>query len=384
MSNYELRQHKKSDKIKWVLTGIAFVLVAVMLTGICLQLFGTGKQKPSEWFKKPDTEQTTTEIPDDGEIMTGADGAFVSGSANNGIKLMSARIATADYEENGISPQADTAYTLTATIEPADADNKEVDFSIAWKNPSSAWASGKNISDYLTLAQSANGGLTATLTCKQAFGEQAIVTVVARAATNVKATATVDYRKKLLNVTGGIFDGSVSSTKTWNVSTTSTLNVPTNYVWSVGTIEDTVKSKSMTVSVSSSLKTSLNAQYTSTSVRNVYNRNVTYSEYLKWGLYTNGIFTSGGPHNSTGLDGEQGLFAFCSDLYDYGAEEMLSAEYNKLRTCLSSCTNDLIILISAETNGGVTYSASYNVNILDSSLAIMPTSATLSNSSFVF
>lgn len=54
----ELRQHKKSDKIKWVLTGIAFVLVAVMLTGICLQLFGTGKQKPSEWFNKSDTEQT--------------------------------------------------------------------------------------------------------------------------------------------------------------------------------------------------------------------------------------------------------------------------------------------------------------------------------------
>ncbi len=56
----ELRRHKKSDKIKWVFTGVAFLLVFVMLVGMCLQLFGTGKIKPSEWFKKDETEQTTS------------------------------------------------------------------------------------------------------------------------------------------------------------------------------------------------------------------------------------------------------------------------------------------------------------------------------------
>lgn len=59
----ELNKHKKSDNIKWALTGIAFLLVFIMLIGMCLQLFGTGKQKPSEWFKKSETEQTT---PDNG------------------------------------------------------------------------------------------------------------------------------------------------------------------------------------------------------------------------------------------------------------------------------------------------------------------------------
>ena len=52
MANFELKRHKKSDKIKWVLTGVAFVLVFVMLVGMCLQLFGKGKVKPSEWFNK--------------------------------------------------------------------------------------------------------------------------------------------------------------------------------------------------------------------------------------------------------------------------------------------------------------------------------------------
>lgn len=61
----ELRRHKKSDRIKWGLTAAAFVLVAVLLVGLCLQVFGHGKAQPSEWFKKQDnTEQTTPETDD--------------------------------------------------------------------------------------------------------------------------------------------------------------------------------------------------------------------------------------------------------------------------------------------------------------------------------
>lgn len=51
----ELKKHKTSDKIKWIATGIAFILVAVMLVGLCLQVFGTGKAKPTEWFKSSET-----------------------------------------------------------------------------------------------------------------------------------------------------------------------------------------------------------------------------------------------------------------------------------------------------------------------------------------
>lgn len=62
----ELQRHKKSDKIKWALTGVGFALVIVMIAGLCLQIFGKGKTKPSEWFNKTETEQTET-LPDGGE-----------------------------------------------------------------------------------------------------------------------------------------------------------------------------------------------------------------------------------------------------------------------------------------------------------------------------
>ncbi|MDE7215818.1 MAG: hypothetical protein K2O08_03325 [Clostridia bacterium] len=56
----ELKRHKKSDKVRWVLTGITLFLVIIMITGICLQLFGVGKQKPSEWFGKNDQTNLCT------------------------------------------------------------------------------------------------------------------------------------------------------------------------------------------------------------------------------------------------------------------------------------------------------------------------------------
>lgn len=190
----ELRRHKKSDKIKWAFTCIAFVLVFVMLMGMCLQLFGTGKQKPSEWFKKPDTEQNQPETSDDNG------GAVINESASNGIKLMSARIAPTAYAANGISPQADSAYTLTATITPADANNKAVDWSIAWVNSNSAYASGKTVTDYVTVTPTSDGALTANVECKQAFGEQIKVTATSRDNPAMKAECTVDYAQKITNM----------------------------------------------------------------------------------------------------------------------------------------------------------------------------------------
>ena len=57
MNYNDLQSHKKSDKIKWIVTGIAFFVVFVMLAGLCLQVFGSGKMKPSEWVKPSEEMQ---------------------------------------------------------------------------------------------------------------------------------------------------------------------------------------------------------------------------------------------------------------------------------------------------------------------------------------
>ena len=182
----DLNEHKKSDKIKWVFTGIAFVLVFVMLAGIFMQIFGAGKVKPSEWLKKPETEQTEPLPEDNGDVV-------VNQTASNGVELMSARIAPTAYAANGIDPQADSAYQITASVQPADASLQSGTFSIGFKNPSSTWASGKDINEYAEVTQN---GLTANFICKKGFGEQIVLTFAADTLDNeapVTATCTIDY-----------------------------------------------------------------------------------------------------------------------------------------------------------------------------------------------
>lgn len=192
----ELRRHKKSDKIKWVLTGIAFLLVAVMLTGICLQLFGTGKQKPSEWFTKPDTEQTTPDenapaIDENGEAMN-------SGEVHAMAKAMTFRTAkslAATPETQAASDYA--SVTLQATVLPEYAEDKAVDWSVQFAG-ANEWSTGKNVADYLTVTPSADGSTTATVQCLQPFGERIQIVVTSRANPMVQNACTVDFRKRIL------------------------------------------------------------------------------------------------------------------------------------------------------------------------------------------
>ena len=118
--DYGLYRHKVSDTVKWVLTLIAFVIVGVMLAGIICGWFVKDEDVPVE-----DEQQQTEE---GGELAVG-DGI------SSGVSLMSARIAVADFEEYGISPLAESAQQVTASVQPSDALNKEVDWSIAWGTP---------------------------------------------------------------------------------------------------------------------------------------------------------------------------------------------------------------------------------------------------------
>ena len=180
---------------KGVIAAIIAVVLAVVLVLVC----GIG----SSWFTNGDFSTWFNSWgKGDEELEQGNEegGAVIGEVEENGISLMSAKIASADYAEYGVSPLAETAYTLTATITPSDAFDKTVDWSIAFDIPSSTWASGKSVSDYVTVTPSSNGSLTATVQCLQDFGEQIIVTVTSRNNSSAKATCTVDYVKRVESV----------------------------------------------------------------------------------------------------------------------------------------------------------------------------------------
>lgn len=182
------------------------VLIVLLLATIGIAIPSKGF---TDWSKfkhnKPQVEQ-----PDKPGVVKPDSGLIIDQIVANGM-LLSTGTAAADEDGNMFQ-------FFTATITPSNATNKEVDWAIAFKNPDSEWATGKNIDDYVTVTPTSDGALTATVTCKAAFGEQIELTVTSRSNPEAYAVASVDYAKRLqsasVTVSGDenyIFDASSSA-----------------------------------------------------------------------------------------------------------------------------------------------------------------------------
>ena len=66
--------------------------------------------------------------------------------------------------------------TLTATVLPATAANKEVDWSVEWADSSNT----KSVTEYVTVTPKSSGSTTATVTCYKAFEGNIVITVTTR------------------------------------------------------------------------------------------------------------------------------------------------------------------------------------------------------------
>lgn len=160
----ELRNHKKSDTAKWWLTLIAFVLMGATILGLIC-----GYIVPKEPVNNdvPKTEQTT-ETPEPIEPIEPIEG-YESEVVNSPyVRLLASpmtRAATGNYVEQ----------TLTATVLPATAVNKAVDWSVAWADGQAG-----NVTDYVTVTPSSDGSTTASVKCFQPFTGNVVVTVTTR------------------------------------------------------------------------------------------------------------------------------------------------------------------------------------------------------------
>jgi len=170
-----------------------------------------------------------------------AGGMQVGDVQTKGIKLMSANLPVTDYYDGGGSLLAESAITINATIEPVDAANHGVDWSLAWSNPSSTWANGKTVTDYVSLSGS---GKSCTVACMQPFGQQIIVTAKSQDNPDVSATCTLEYAQKVTAATLNIgninvnFGGSTEvkyevSPAVTGMGGVITANVTTNDVYTI-------------------------------------------------------------------------------------------------------------------------------------------------------
>lgn len=183
------------------------------------------------WIKGNVQEVEKIEDPaeDNGDVTVS-----VIGSDN--VSLAAYEIPTDEYATYGVSATAETAYQLSATITPVTAYNKAVDWSVAFVNPTSEWATGKTVTDYVTVTATSDGALTATVECLQAFKEQIQVTVTSRDDASKTATCVCDYTTKIKTINYIDFSadseakhGSVYETLSYSVYDESQVDVTASY-----------------------------------------------------------------------------------------------------------------------------------------------------------
>lgn len=179
-NEYELNRHKKSDTVKWI---VAFALIAVLLIGMAASLIlavNNGKDKEDD-----------VPVQEEEQIAVDGDGNEMESGKTYAMPANMIFASAAAEQTDGI--------TLQATITPETAENKTVDWSVSFVNPTSAWASGKTASDYVTVTPTSDGALTATVNCLKAFGEQIKITVTSRANENAKADCILDYARRIVD-----------------------------------------------------------------------------------------------------------------------------------------------------------------------------------------
>ncbi len=208
----DFNEHKKSDKTKWI---ISFALIFLLMVAVfallvsvnpfcmfgheyesgvcstCGEICSHEKVNEDNTCKKCGlTIEVENDVPLAVDTVTGE--AFVSGQAYAMTNMAFTRAtAMSSTEVEGI--------TIKANVLPEYARNKAVDWHISFVNANSAWATGKNVSDYITLSPVSDGSLECVVTCLAPFGEQIKITVTSRDNPEASSSITVDY---LQTVTG--------------------------------------------------------------------------------------------------------------------------------------------------------------------------------------
>ena len=241
MSNKELNNYKKSDAAKWWLTLVGFILTGVILVGMMLGIITPVQMEG----KNPTTAQQT-------ETVSGSP-ILARPMLFHGVKLYAA-------ENPATAPEG--SVTLNATLNASGTIyNDNILWEYAFQNPTSTWASGKKLSDYMSFTVSEDTH-SATFTCAQAFGEPIIVTAKSEENPECTATCQLDYVKRITSVSDSYPNASSASFSRYiRIGMTNTVTADVTY--GVGTVTPYIDILSVKIPFSSELVSVIRANISS-------------------------------------------------------------------------------------------------------------------------
>ena len=188
------------------------ILAACVLGG--LQLWGTGKTKPSEWFKSDPAAETPADptAPEDPAEPESSGVLDENGSelpAGEVVELPTAMLFTAPLGASSPTDEGE-GVTVTATMKPDNVIDKSVVFSVAFKNADSEWASGKDPNEYVSLETVDETSVK--VKCETPFAEQILL-----------SASTIDIPTEISD--GGVISETHDVSDVYTIAETYTQNI---------------------------------------------------------------------------------------------------------------------------------------------------------------
>lgn len=202
--NKAFYKHKRNDCIKWIAVFLAIILLALGVAAALTQGFKSanaycwlGHDYDENGICTRCGAEKLDENGVDDEISVKG-GGIATVLPSNGIQLLATKMTPVSGVPISV---VENTWELTATVDKY-ADNKLVDWTVEFVNPSSEWAIGKTVTDYVTVTPISDGALTATVTVLKDFGEQIKVVCSARDTTlgTISAECLFDYVKKIVSL----------------------------------------------------------------------------------------------------------------------------------------------------------------------------------------
>lgn len=196
---------EKSKKIKIIATTLILLLVSILIT--ISSVFAT-----LYFIEKSNTPPPTIQVGgndssvEKDDVILSKPGKVYDITNVAGVEFMNSNTA------------AEQILCVQVTVHPFFAADKRLTWSLAWKNPSSEWANGKSVSDYVTYVVDSENLTIATLTEKQPFGETIVATITPVAFPDKAIQKDIDH-------VGGVVDYEASfkyNNKTYYFSKNST------------------------------------------------------------------------------------------------------------------------------------------------------------------
>ena len=180
---------KNKTKFVALLMSVVMLLTAVSLASC----------DPGDLFSDTEAEGTTTSEPSDPLNIEPEKSPFIT------VSVSPVTVAVTNN-------QPTLKQTLTATIQPATTENKEVDWTVAWADSTGVG----DVTDYITVTPESDGSTNATVTCYQPFTGDIVITVITRDG-GFTARCLCNYVGKPTSLTIEPTGATIVSDSDWNI-----------------------------------------------------------------------------------------------------------------------------------------------------------------------